>query len=185
MCPRDPDRRERSREGHSSGDSRQTSSPTGAEIVFGGVEKDHGPRIYVQGVANGAVRAISPENVSTDGLATPDGRYVVGRSQEGVFNYPIDGGPPVRLSYVSTDDLPLQWSPDGRSIYVQRADTWPPVIDRVNTATGQRAVWKTIYPGDPAGIDSIIRIVITPDGQSYCHDYIRILSELFIVEGLQ
>ncbi len=159
--------------------------PDGREIVFGGVEKDHGPRIYVQGVANGAVRAISPENVSTDGLATPDGRYVVGRSQEGVFSYPIDGGPPVRLSYVSTDDLPLQWSPDGRSIYVQRADTWPPVIDRVNTATGQRAVWKTIHPADPAGIDSILRIVITPDGQSYCHDYVRMLSELFIVEGLQ
>ena len=26
---------------------------------------------------------------------------------------------------------------------------------------------------------------ITPDGQSYCHDYVRFLSELFVVEGLK
>ena len=29
------------------------------------------------------------------------------------------------------------------------------------------------------------RILVTPDGKSYCHDYVRILSELFVVEGLK
>jgi hypothetical protein len=58
-------------------------------------------------------------------------------------------------------------------------------VDQVNTRTGKRDVWKTIQPADPVGIDSIVRILVTPDGQSYCHDYVRILSELFIVEGLK
>ena len=34
-------------------------------------------------------------------------------------------------------------------------------------------------------IRCIIRILVTPDGTAYCHDYIRMLSELFIVEGLK
>jgi hypothetical protein len=55
----------------------------------------------------------------------------------------------------------------------------------VNASTGQRAPWKTIQPADPVGFDSIIRIVVTPDGRSYCHDYVRIVSDLFIVEGLK
>jgi hypothetical protein len=57
--------------------------------------------------------------------------------------------------------------------------------DRVNMATGQREPWKTIQPAGPVGVDSIIRILITPDGGSYCHDYVWFLSNLFIVEGLK
>jgi hypothetical protein len=60
-----------------------------------------------------------------------------------------------------------------------------PAVDRVNTATGKREPWKTIQPADPVSVDSIIRILITPDGRSYCHDYVRFLSNLFIVEGLK
>jgi hypothetical protein len=58
-------------------------------------------------------------------------------------------------------------------------------VDRVSTKTGERVRWKTIQPADPAGVDSVLRILITPDGKSYCHDYVRILSELSVVEGLK
>ena len=54
-----------------------------------------------------------------------------------------------------------------------------------SAATGERRSWKTIRPADPVGIDTVIRILITPDGKSYCHDYVRVLSELFVVEGLK
>ncbi len=56
--------------------------PNGRQIVFGGREKDRGGRIYVQDIDRGSIRAISPENVGTEGLATPDSRYVVGRTRE-------------------------------------------------------------------------------------------------------
>ena len=45
--------------------------PNGRQIVFGGQEKDRGRRIYVQDIDGGSIRAISPENVGTEGLATP------------------------------------------------------------------------------------------------------------------
>ena len=38
--------------------------------------------------------------------------------------------------------------------------------------------------------DDVMRLLgpppfVTPDGSAYCHDYVRLLSELFIVEGLK
>jgi hypothetical protein len=79
----------------------------------------------------------------------------------------------------------LQWSADGRLVYVQRTATWPPAVDRVDLTTGRRELWKTIQPADPVGVDSVFRIVVTPGGKAYCHDYVRFLSELFVVEGLK
>jgi len=159
--------------------------PNGRHIVFGGREKDRRARIYVQDIDSGAIRAISPEGVGTTGLATPDSRHVIGWTGGRVSKYAVDESAPIPLTYLDADDRPLQWSPDGSVLYSWRTASWPPVVDRVNASTGQREPWKTIQPADPVGVDSIIRIVVTPDGTSYCHDYVRILSELFIVEGLK
>lgn len=157
----------------------------GRRVVFGGREKERGSRIYVQDIDSGSVRAISPENVGTKAFVTADGRYAIGSTREGQFKYPIDGGAAIPLPYLNADDTPLQSSPDGSVLYVWRTNAWPPAVDRVSTATGQRALWKTMQPADPTGVDSVIRILITPDGTAYCHDYVRFLSSLFIVEGLK
>jgi hypothetical protein len=153
--------------------------------VFGGREKDHGARIYIQDVQSGLLRAISPENVGTVGLATPDGRFVIGGTGGKRFLYPVDGGEPVPFHTIAAGDTELQWSSDGRRLYVLRGGAWPPVVDRIDIATGHREAWKTIQPADPVGVDGVFRILITPDGNAYCHDYVRFLSELFIVEGLK
>jgi len=160
--------------------------PNGRQIVFGGREKDRRARIYAQDIDGGDLRPISPEGIVTDALATPDSRFVNGWSIAGPhFMYALDGSAPIPVSYLNPGDRPVQWSQNGSVLYVWRGASWPPVVDQVNTRTGKRDVWKTIQPADPVGIDSIVRILVTPDGQSYCHDYVRILSELFIVEGLK
>ena len=159
--------------------------PNGRQVVFSGREKDRRRKIYVQEIDGGSIRAISPEDVGTQGLATPDSRYVVGRTAHQVVKFAVDGSAPIPLASLDPDDEPLQWSPDGSVLFVRRAGAWPATVDRVNTATGDRQWWKTIEPADPAGIEAVIRILVTPDGTSYCHDYVRILSELFVVEGLK
>ena len=39
-----------------------------------------------------------------------------------------------------------------------------------------------VFPADPVGVDNVTRILITPDGASYCHDYVRLLTNLFVVD---
>ena len=158
--------------------------PDGLRIVFGGRAKEQHQQIFVQDVQSGMVRAISPEGAGTTGVATPDGRFVIGAMGAKRFLFPVDGAAPIPFPIMASDDAALQWSSDGRVLYVRRGATWPPVVDRVDVSTGRREAWKTIQPADPVGVDTIVTILITPDGKAYCHDYIRVLSELFIVEGL-
>jgi hypothetical protein len=110
---------------------------------------------------------------------------VLGQTKEQVFKFPVDGTTPVQLTYLRSDDVPLQWSTNESHLYVRRTSAWPPAVDLVNMTTGERVPWRVIQPADPAGVDGVYRILITPDGQAYCHDYVRFLSELFVVEGLK
>jgi hypothetical protein len=96
--------------------------------------------------------------------------------------YPVDEGAPRTLPF-ETFGTPLQWTPDGRFLYMYRGGSWPPVVDRVDVATGERYEWKTVFPADPVGVDSINRILMTPDARSYCYDHVRWLSQLFVVDG--
>ena len=157
--------------------------PDGRHIVFGGAQRGQRSRIYVQRLDDGSLpRPISPEGVFTNALATPDGRFVLGRSPaNGHALYPVGQGSPRPMPFLSAGDVPLQWSPDGRYLYVRR-DSWPPEIDRIDSTTGFRAAWKTVFPADPVGIDNIARILITPDGMSHCYQYARLLSNLVVVD---
>jgi hypothetical protein len=40
-------------------------------------------------------------------------------------------------------------------------------------------------PPDAAGVVEIVSVVLTPDVASYAYSYHRILSDLFLVEGLK
>jgi len=40
-------------------------------------------------------------------------------------------------------------------------------------------------PPDPTGISDIGRVVMTPDGDAYAYAYSRVLSNLYLVEGLK
>ncbi len=45
--------------------------------------------------------------------------------------------------------------------------------------------WKTLAPPDPMGVNSITGIAISADEQSYVYSYRRVLSDLYIAEGLK
>jgi hypothetical protein len=40
-------------------------------------------------------------------------------------------------------------------------------------------------PADPAGVVETLGIVPTPDGRFYAYSYLRLLTELYLVEGLR
>ena len=48
-----------------------------------------------------------------------------------------------------------------------------------------RAGWKLARLADPAGVERISNVLIAPDAKSYVYCYARLLSDLFVVEGLK
>jgi hypothetical protein len=61
----------------------------------------------------------------------------------------------------------------------------PAQIFRVDPASGKHELWKEIAPADPAGVRSIVDINLSADGKSYAYSVHRILSDLFVVDGLK
>jgi hypothetical protein len=82
------------------------------------------------------------------------------------------------------DDL-IQWSDDGRFLYVRGPGDSELEFFRLNLATGRREPWKRIEAADPVGLISIAAVHMTPDGRSYAYSYWKTLTELYLVDNLK
>jgi dipeptidyl aminopeptidase/acylaminoacyl peptidase/predicted Ser/Thr protein kinase len=161
--------------------------PDGKHIVFTGNEPDHGVRFYVQDINGGKPRAFSPEGVHATAFAiSPDGRTVagIGPDQHG-YLYSIAGGEPQPLRGLPPGEQPVAWSVDGRFLYVDRPGELPTQVSRLDINTGQHTPFKQLMPSDPAGVGTIGPILLTPDGKTCVYGYHRMLSDLYLVEGLK
>ncbi len=160
--------------------------PDGKRFVFCGNEPDHGLRLYVQSVAEGKAKAISPEGIGARFVLSPRGDLVAGNGADRkVYVYAIDGGEARPVSGVETNEVPIGWSSDGRSIFVLRYGELPARVTQVDVATGQRKLWKDLVPADAAGIDTVSGVMMTADAKAYVYSYVRTLSDLYLVEGLK
>ncbi|MEP6995829.1 MAG: hypothetical protein ABI968_15000, partial [Acidobacteriota bacterium] len=161
--------------------------PDGRRILVSGSEPGRGNRLFVQDLAGGKPRAITPEGVNLllHGVS-PDGTHaaVLGPDRRMAI-YPIEPGEPRLLPGVSPEDLPIRWTSDGRSLYVLRSSQSPSRIDVVDVESGRSTPWKEFRPPDPAGVFVISPAQVTADGASYIYSYRRLLDDLILVTGLK
>ncbi|HEY1252371.1 MAG TPA: protein kinase [Thermoanaerobaculia bacterium] len=164
--------------------------PDDRRILVNGNEPGHGSRLYVQDIAGGKPRPISPEGVTVVGGngISPDGRSIVGRGPDGRMTiYPAEPGAAEArpVPGLNPDELPIRWTADGRSIYVTHLSALPGIITVVDVATGGRKEWKRFEPPDPSGVEQAGPAVIAPDGSAYVYSYRRTLGDLFLATGLK
>ena len=142
-------------------------------------------RFYVQSLEGGAARPISPAGMSDNGPITPDGKYTVLRDGNQKWSlYPIDGGEAIPLPKLGSDEEPINHTLDNHSLFIRDAGR-PVNIYRFDFVSGARQLVRQLRPGDPTGLDEISGVVITPDGRYYVYSGPRILSNLFVVQGLK
>jgi eukaryotic-like serine/threonine-protein kinase len=164
--------------------------PDGKGIVLTANAHGRPSRIFVQSIDGSAPVPITPEGVEMIFLAkavSPDGRFVVGLEKDVAGLYPLKGGPPVPIPGLSAGDLPMQWSPDGKSLYFHREET-PGKIWLVDLATGQKRLFKEIEASEPGlgpGRGELFSVFLTPDGQYYVATYQGFLADLFVLDGLK
>ncbi len=158
--------------------------PDGRRILFVGREAGHGPRSYVQDIAGGAPRALTPDN--TWALAiSPDSTLAAAVSPgQKVSLWPVAGGSPRPVVASEPGDRPAGWTPDGRHLWAYRRGEIPASIYRLDLVNGTRQVWKTLLSRDSVGVSSI-DFCVTPTGHAYFYSYERSLSDLFVVSGLR
>ncbi|HKD17397.1 MAG TPA: hypothetical protein VKG23_05965, partial [Thermoanaerobaculia bacterium] len=161
--------------------------PDGKQIVFTASQPGQGTRLYLRDIGGGKSRAITPEGYSMfRGTVTPDGKSIVVRGPDKrIYLYPLTVGEPQALAGLMDKHRPARFSPDGKTLYVQEAESIPSRIDRYDMATGRLELWKELAVADAAGLNSISRFVVTADGKTYACSYLRILSYLQLVDGMK
>ena len=162
-------------------------TPDGKMVFFTGNEAGKSLRIYLLDLASGRMRPVTPEGVGWNLPATPDGRFVCSGDREGrVRLYPIDGSGEARLlPGLEPGDTPLRWSRDGRYLFVRRRGEPQVRIERLDTATGRSEPWRMLAPADRTGLMGMSSVLVSEDGQAYAFSCQRLLSELYLAEGLR
>jgi len=162
-------------------------SPDGRRLVIAAHEPEHGVRLWVHEIEGDAPpRAITPEGIVLGSFPiSPDGKWVIAQTSDGkFFRYPLDGGDPEAVPSLASDDRPVHFGFDARFVYGLRRGEVPAQIFRLDLTTGQKDPVRELLPPDPAGIVEVVSVVLTPDASAYAYSYHRILSDLFLVEGV-
>ena len=108
----------------------------------------------------------------------------IGPDQKG-YLFPVAGGEPRAIPGFNSGEQPITFSSDNRFLYVYQPGELPARVDKVDLQTGKRVLWKELMPSDPAGVETIGPILITPDAKTCIFGYHRMLADLYLVEGLK
>jgi hypothetical protein len=123
---------------------------------------------------------------------SPDGRHVAvidynpANVNTGALKLvPVGGGPAVSVRGTREGDILSGWTADARGLLLFNRDGLPCRLVRLDLATGRRDVLREFMPADPSGISGIQEIQVSPDDRNYSYNYVRRLSNLYLVEGLR
>ena len=159
--------------------------PTGHAIVFVAYDANHPARTYWMDLDTGKTRAITPEGTAGQ-LVSPDGKFVLARDSERKhWLYPLEGGDPQPFTApIDERDFVVDWEKDGKSVLAIKAGTQAKVV-RAYLGSSKVEEVKTFSPSDPAGVVTVGGVRFSADRKSYAYDYFRILSDLYVVDGLK
>jgi hypothetical protein len=79
----------------------------------------------------------------------------------------------------------VKFEPDGKSVLIAQRGV-PTKISRVFHDGGRREAVRDITPPDPAGVLAVMDdIRFSADDKSYAYSYFRVMSDLWVVDGLK
>jgi len=147
---------------------------------------DGGPA-YVKDLPSGKLSPVAPEGTECFAVS-PDGKQAacLGAEDEGLI-YTLDGGSSRPIpGFAKGGERPLQWSSDGRYLYVGVFHELPMRIYRLDVTTGKRALWRELAPEDTPTMGRFIHyFTMTPDGRTYAYSTQHTSSDLYLVTGLR
>jgi serine/threonine protein kinase len=161
------------------------------KAVYYSTDEGHGWRMYVQDIAGGAARAVTPlisvrVHYFESHVVSPDGKLMFARDMTGKgMLYPLAGGDPRAVAGWLAEDIWITWAADGRSAFVYQDEKTSAPVYRLDMATGKRELVATFAPSNADGVTAIVSVRMTADGKTYAYSDTRELSNLFLVSGVR
>ena len=158
--------------------------PDGKQIVFSGNQAGREARCFVQNIDDDKDRPLTPEGISACSVS-PDGKLIAASDPDGneVALYPVDGGAPRPIPGLLAGEN-FAWTSDPHFLYVYQPNQSPMKLYRLNIENGQRQLFREMTK-DEVGVCDFSHLYLSADGRSYIYGYTRLLSDLYLVNGLK
>jgi Tol biopolymer transport system component len=160
--------------------------PDGKRVFFNANVQGRVTQCYVHDLAGGVPRPVGPEGGFCR-ASSPDGQWlaVTGPDRD-LSLLPVDGTvTPRPVRGWTKGATVVQWSADGRSLFLTTETEIPMSIRKLDLETGRTELVKTLVPPDVAGVQTIAAPIVTRDGRTYAYTYIRLLGDLYVADGLK
>ncbi len=161
--------------------------PDGKRVLLAANEPERVVRLFVQSLDGEKPAPITPEGIAIGSFpVSPDGKRVVAQAGDQLhYLFSLEGGQAEPVPGLGPDDRPIRFSSDGRSLLGFRRGELPSHIFRLDLVSAEKSRVRELMPADSAGVVEIVSVVLTADASSYAYSYHRILSDLFLVEGVE
>lgn len=159
--------------------------PGGKQFVFLGRRPGKGLELFVESMSGGAPQVISPAGLGASAALSPNGRLVaaIGPDGKGTL-YPVGGGRVATFRGIAKGDRLVGWSRYGNALFVAEGEL-PVKLFLLNLTSGAKTLLYQLAPSRPDGVVRLGTVRITSDGRVCLFSYRRLLSRLFLAEGLR
>ncbi len=162
--------------------------PGGRRFVFLGAGAEGPMRLWVQDVDGGPPRPFGTAENFFNPVISPDGgsvaAYVEATRLLVVFS--ASGEVQRRIDLGKEDSAPIGWFSDNRSVFLRVRVGNATRIDRLDTVSGSREVWRDLKIQDRAGIlRGVFASYISQDGKTIITSYLRLLTDLYLVRNVR
>jgi WD40 repeat protein len=163
--------------------------PDSQRILLAAADEKGVPQTYLQDAETGRLTQVA-ERGMLGMLVAPNGQQFLALDPSGSYSlWPVAGGDPVPVPGLRPEDRPVQWSADGRLLYVRSGGENSIRLDRYTLVTGHREPWHELIPRDLAGLIGVAtgrsEFAMTRDGRAAVYTYWTSFSDVFLVEGMR
>jgi hypothetical protein len=131
-------------------------------------------------------RAFSLRRVSPTYVAPDASLVAIGADDGKVVAWTLAGQGPREIASIAADEVFSGWAADPSHIYVMSWSSPVAKVFSLDLATGERKLVREIPIEDPAGmISTMPELYLSADAGSYVYGFGRMLSTLYLVQGLK
>jgi eukaryotic-like serine/threonine-protein kinase len=160
--------------------------PDGKRVLAAGIEAGHGGRDYLIDLDSGDSKPVTPDGIAGVEVS-PNGKSMAVSGPDGKPGvWPLEGGDFHLIPGLGSNYSVIGWTSDGESVYAVTRQRAPEAkIYKVNIHSGKMELWKTLGGETSTGISVVGNPHLSTDGTAYAYIYVRVLSEAYVVTGLQ
>lgn len=139
--------------------------------------------IYSSDPLTSDLKQLGPESSVPVLPPSPDGRWLLASDMQAYFLISVADGSTKPLPKVDFALLPIQWLPDGLSVYAYENDKCPTKVYICNLQTGEKVLWRTLPPPEVLSEGVVLTsLVVSPDGRYYAYSVSKKEQDLYLMQ---